>query len=240
MMTEAVHAYLRAHLDEAFAKNRESIAAVADLIVERHLGGRRVYAFGSGHSHLLVEEMYYRAGGLDLVTPIWDTALMLHEDARRSSELECTPGYFRNVLRDVGWQSGDVLWLISNSGRNFLAIELAQAARSAGVTVVAMLSVAHSRAVRSASPEAPKLFEMADYILDNGGVVGDAGLAVPGIELPMVPTSTVAGAALVHAVWAEAAARLARRGQAPRVYVSFNVDDQSGDERGDAPARDSQ
>src|SRR6266571_3086860 len=74
----------------------------------------------------------------------------------------------------------------------------------------------------SAAPGLPKLPEIADYLLDNAGCYGDAALDVPGIAERMAPTSTVVGAALIHAVWAEVGERLVARGHVPEVWGSAN------------------
>lgn len=98
---------------------------------------------------------------------------------------------------------------------------MALEARRHGVTVVGLVSAAHAGTV-SAAPGLPKLSEVADYLLDNGGCFGDAALEIPGLAERMAPTSTIVGAALVHAVWAEAGERLVARGYVPEVWSSVN------------------
>src|SRR6266536_2305797 len=90
-----------------------------------------------------------------------------------------------------------------------------------GVAVVGLMSREHSGIV-SAAPGLPKLPEIADYLLDNGGCFGDAALDIAGVAERMAPTSTIVGAALIHAVWAEAGERLAARGYVPEVWGSAN------------------
>jgi uncharacterized phosphosugar-binding protein len=216
--------YVGMHLEAAWAANRVMVPRVAAAIVQAHLTGHQIYAFGSGHSHVLVEEMYYRAGGLTLVQPVWEPAVMLHEDPERASRLEQTPGYSQHILEQLHWQAGDVVWLISNSGRNPLIVELALAARAAAVTVIALTSLRHAQAVAALSVSGQKLHEVADFVLNNAGAVGDAGFHVEGIERPLFPTSTVVGAALVNWVWVEVAERLQQAGAPPDVLTSFNVD----------------
>src|SRR5215472_2251672 len=121
----------------------------------------------------------------------------------------------------LDWGPGDLCWVISNSGRNALVVELALEARRHGVTVVGLVSAEHSGAV-SAAPGLPKLPEIADYLLDNGGRFGDAALDIPGVAERMAPTSTIVGAALIHAIWAEVGERLVTRGHAPEVWGSVN------------------
>ena len=50
-----------------------------------------VHVFGTGHSHMIAEEMFYRAGGLGAVNPILEEDLMLHINASKSTELERDP-----------------------------------------------------------------------------------------------------------------------------------------------------
>ena len=64
--------------------------------------------------------------------------------------------------------------------------------------------------------------EIADYVLDNAGRLGDASLDLPGLAGAMAPTSTITGAALIHAAWAGAAEKLVAAGHVPEVWGSAN------------------
>jgi uncharacterized phosphosugar-binding protein len=208
-------------LDETLARNDAAIGQVAAAITSTILAGRHVYAFGAGHSLALVSEMHRRAGSLKAVRPLWNEELTSRADPEAAGKLENRAGYYKELTGGLDWGPGDLLWVISNSGRNALVVELALEARRHGVTVVGLVSAAHSGTV-SAAPGLPKLPEIADYLLDNGGCFGDAALDVPGLAERMAPTSTIVGAALIHAVWAEAGQRLAARGHVPEVWGSVN------------------
>src|ERR1700755_2676782 len=202
---EAWRRHIVGLLDQALERNDAAIDGVAAPTTTTILAGRHVYAFGAGHSLALVSEMHRRAGSIKAVRPLWNDELTSRSDAEAG----------------VDWGPGDLCWVISNSGRNALVVELALEARRHGVTVVGLVSAAHSATV-SAAPGLPKLPEIADYLLDNGGCVGDAALDIPGLAERMAPTSTIVGAALIHAVWAEAGERLAARGYVPEVWGSAN------------------
>jgi uncharacterized phosphosugar-binding protein len=208
-------------LDETLARNDAAIGQVAAAITSTILAGRHVYAFGAGHSLALVSEMHRRAGSLKAVRPLWNEELTSRADPEAAGKLENRVGYYKELTGGLDWGPGDLLWVISNSGRNALIVELALEARRHGVTVVGLVSAVHSDIV-SAAPCLPKLPEIADYLLDNGGCFGDAALDVPGLAERMAPTSTIVGAALIHAVWAEAGQRLAARGFVPEVWGSVN------------------
>lgn len=207
--------------DVALERNGEVIDEVAAAIAAAILAGHHIYAFGAGHSLSLVNEMYRRAGGFKIVRPIWNEELLSREDEELAGQLENAAGYYARLTDGLSWGPGDLCWVLSNSGRNALIVELAMEAKRRGVTVIALTSLTHSGAV-SATPGLPKLPELADYIFDNLGVLGDASIAIPGLAEWVAPTSTIIGAALIQATWAEVAERLVARGYVPQVWGSAN------------------
>ena len=186
--------------------------------------GGLIHAFGTGHSHLLAEEVYYRAGGLLTVNAILEPSLMLHEGGAKSSAVERLPGFARVILDQEPVRAGDVLLIASNSGRNAVPVEMAMAAREKGLKVVAITSLAHSRSQPAVHASGKKLYELADVVIDNGGVPGDAVLEVPGMPVRACSTSTVSGAAIMQAIMAEVIDQLVQAGQLPPVLQSGNVE----------------
>lgn len=190
---------------------------VADAIEKKHL----FWAFGTGHSHLLVEELWGRAGGMTAVHPILEPGLMLHEGLQKSSGLERLPGLAEVLIREHPVGAGDCLLMVSNSGRNAVPVEFAELAAGRGATVIALTSLRHSEAVDSRAPGGQRLFEVADVVIDNCGVPGDALLDSPGGRLG--PTSTFIGSLLVQALATEAVGLLQGRGAPVELLVSNNV-----------------
>ena len=201
-----------------------NISAAADLLADALERGGTVHAFGTGHSHMLAEELFYRAGGLVRVSPMLFEGLMLHASAPLSTALERLPGLAAALLDDHPIAPGDVLIIASNSGGNAVTSQLAQLARSAGVPVVALTSLRHATSTAARASGFPRLHEVADVVIDNGGCVGDAAIRIEGFDSSVAPTSTVVGAAILNAVAAEAVERLVARGHAPDVYTSSNVE----------------
>jgi uncharacterized phosphosugar-binding protein len=211
-------------LGTALDRNDAVLADVAAVLAGAIGNGKTVYAFGAGHSISLVNEMYRRAGSFKAMQPIWNTELTARgsgTDEDALGTLENKAGYYREFTDGLGWGPGDVCWVVSNSGRNALVVEFAQEAKRNGVTVIALTSVPHSTAVPPA-PGLPRLLDIADYVLDNCGRLGDASLEVAGVAEPMAPTSTIVGATLIHAAWAGAAELLAAAGKPPEVWASVN------------------
>jgi len=213
--------HIIALLDDALERNGAVIDDVAAAIAEAVGSGHHIYAFGAGHSVSLVNEMYRRAGGFKIVRPIWNEEMLSRADSERAGQLENEFGYYRKLTDGLEWGPGDLCWVLSNSGRNALVVELTQEARRRGVKIIALTSLAHCGAV-PATPGLPKLPEIADYILDNAGVVGDASIAIDGLPERVAPTSTIIGSALIHAVWIEVAERLVAHGYLPEIWGSAN------------------
>ena len=201
----------------------EPIREAGRLVAEVLRADRLVHVFGTGHSHMLAEEGLYRAGGLAPVNAILESGLMLHEGAAVSTRLEKLPGYSPIVADKYGFEEGDLLVVVSNSGVNAAPVEIALLAREAGLQVLAISSVAYSKSVEPKSGVSARLYEVADLTLDNLGEPGDAVVEVDGAGLKVGPTSTVIGAALLNAVFVEATCTLAEEGVEPPVYRSSNM-----------------
>ncbi|MFN8520948.1 MAG: SIS domain-containing protein, partial [Chloroflexota bacterium] len=195
------------------------IAAAADLMTDAIASGHVIHAFGSGHSHMLAEELFYRAGGLVRVRPILFEGLMLHASAPLSTTLERMPGLAAILLSDHPIDAGDVLILGSNSGSNAVTTELASLARAAGARTIGVTSLRHATSGSARVHDGRRLHELVDVAIDNGGAVGDAAVEVEGLGARVAPTSTVVGAAILEALVAETVERLVARGVVPEVYA---------------------
>ncbi|WP_396657338.1 sugar isomerase domain-containing protein [Microbacterium sp.] len=216
----ATAAGLLGHL--AATQSRE-LAAAADLVADAVRAGRSIHAFGTGHSHMLAEELFYRAGGLVNVRPILFEGLMLHASAPLSTALERLSGLAAALVDDHEVAAGDVVVVASNSGSNAVTVELVAEVQRRGAATIAITSIAHATSGQARLTGRPKLHEVATVTIDNGGIVGDAAIAVPGLDRRVAPTSTVVGAAALNAIVAEAVGRLVATGVTPAVFASSNT-----------------
>lgn len=207
---------------EVIAGQLDLLGQVAGVMAETIAADKRIFTFGTGHSHMLAEEGHYRAGGLAPVVPILLSNLMLHEDSILSGVLERTPGLAEPLLGRYDPQPGELLFIFSNSGVNHLPVELALAAKDHGLTVVSVSAFAYAQlAPRSALGH--RLDEVADYALDNGGQPGDSLLSFEGVAWPTGPSSTVIGVLLWQCLVSETVLRLHRQGIEPPLYASANM-----------------
>jgi len=213
---------VRALLQRVHDEQLPALDAAAARIAECIISGGLWHVFGTGHSQLLAAEVFYRAGGLVPVNAILDLPLSVMVNARRSTWLERVPGYAEQLLQDEPVQAGDVMLVISNSGRNAVPIEVALDAKARGATVLALTSVQFSRRVSSRHPSGRRLLDCADLVLDNYGADGDAAVRIPGCPSAVSATSTVVGSALLQSLVAATVAELQRRGHTAPVWQSAN------------------
>ncbi len=230
----AYFAAIRPLLDEAERKNAPTIAACADKIAESIAAGGMLHAFGTGHSHMMAEELYHRAGGLIPVNAMLDSRTMLHEGANSATFAERLTGYAEVVLARYSLRAGEMIIVASNSGRNATSVEMALGTKARGLGVIALTSVAHSSSQSSRHASGKRLFEVADYVLDNCAPVGDALLPVKGAVGNVSAVSTVTGAALLQALVYAVCVALAQRGITPPTFLSSNVGAAEADAHNDA------
>jgi uncharacterized phosphosugar-binding protein len=231
-VSELRHAYrdrLVALLDRVVQTQGAALDAARDAVAAALAADRLVYAVGSGHSHLLAEEVFYRAGGIAAAQAIVDPELLLHAGAWRSTRLEREEGRAARVLAGYAVGAGDVMFIASNSGRNAYPVEMALLAKARGATTIAITSMRHARQVDSRHSSGLLLYQAAELVIDNQGDYGDAALPIEGRNVRMGPTSTIAGVFILNSIIAEAVAKLARDGIQVDVYQSANMQGREGE-----------
>ena len=186
--------------------------------------GRLVYIFGTGHSHMLAEELFFRAGGLARIVPMLHPPLMLHESASAATQAERDPDVVGELLERYPMSGGDVLVVASNSGRNACPIELAMVAKERSIRTIAVLNSEHSAKWASRHPSGKRLGDGVDLVIDNCGVEGDACILLPGSGLSVGATSTVSGCVIMQMIACRVAEMLDASGSQPELYQSSNAD----------------
>ncbi|MFH7818458.1 SIS domain-containing protein [Neobacillus thermocopriae] len=197
---------------------------VAEKVAEVIQKGGIIQLFGCGHSHLLTEEVFYRAGGLVPIKPIFVEPLMLHEGALRSSQLERQNDYAAEFLHQQDIRPEDLVFVLSTSGRNPVPVDVALFAKEKGAFVVGITSLEYSKSQPSRHKSGQHLYNSVDVVIDNHSSKGDAALSYEKVMEPFGATSTVTGAVILNAVLAEAIKIMADNGFQPPVFLSGNID----------------
>lgn len=217
---------------ELVEKVRAQIPALeqaADVFAQSILAGRMVHVFGSGHSRIMVEEMWPRYGSFPGWNPIVELSLTYHNAVvgangqRQAMFLESTPGLAERILRNFDIHDDDSALVISSSGCNTVPIEMAELFKKRGLPVVAIVSLAHAEATPSKDPRGVKLQDLADIVLDTGAPPGDAMISIPGLATPVSPGSSVGGCMLINSIKALVAQRLTDAGSPPTVLTGAAI-----------------
>ena len=216
-------------LADAVQSQLPAVREAADLFAQTILAGRMVHVFGSGHSRIMVEEMWPRYGSFPGFNPIVELSLTFHNlvvganGQRQAMFLENVAGLAERILRNFDLSPKDSALIISSSGCNLVPIEMAEQFQKRGVKVVSIISRRHSEATTSKHPQGKKLQDFSDLTLDTGAPPGDAMVKIANLDTPVSPGSTVGGAMLINCIKAEVAERLTKAGKPPKVLTGSAV-----------------
>ncbi len=205
------------------------IQQAADWFADSILANRLVHLFGSGHSRILVEEMWPRYGSFPGFHPIVELSLTFHNQVvgangqRQAMFLENVSGLAARILRNFALSNQDCALVVSSSGCNITPIEMAELFQKAGLKVVALVSQKHLETSCSKRADEKKLTDFADLVLDTGAPSGDAMVRIDGLETPVAPGSTVGGCMVINALKAEVAQRLTVAGHPPKALTAGSV-----------------
>jgi uncharacterized phosphosugar-binding protein len=210
-------------------QQQSAIRQAARWFADTILAGRMVHLFGSGHSRIMVEEMWPRYGSFPGFNPIVELSLSFHNlvvganGQRQAMFLENVSGLAGRILRNFDLSTLDTALVISSSGTNIVPVEMAELFQEQGIRVVALLTKQHSEASSSKRPDGKKLSDFADLVLDTGAPVGDAMVTVPELDTPVSPGSTLGGVAIINCLKAEVAQLLTEAGYPPPVLSAAAV-----------------
>ncbi|MEE9431093.1 MAG: SIS domain-containing protein [Melioribacteraceae bacterium] len=210
-------------------KQSDSISKAADIFATSILKKRMVHLFGSGHSRIMVEEMWPRYGSFPGFNPIVELSLSFHNlvvgsnGQRQAMFLENVSGLAPRILRNFDITKDDTALIISSSGCNIVPIEMAEEFQKKNVKVVAIVSSLHLDKSTSKRSDGKKLIDFADIALDTGAPAGDAMVKIDGLDTPVAPGSTVGGVLIINSLKAEIADRLVKNGKIPKVLSGASV-----------------
>lgn len=226
-MWTVVHKYREVIFDiieKVLSEERSSLERASHEMASSIMGGGMIYVLGTGHSMLVAMEMFHRAGGLARVYPMLDIALSPFSGASKSSMVERLSGYADAIIEYYSPGRGDVMIVISNSGKNAVPVEASVLARERGARVVAITSVEYSRRARPENRYGKRLFEVADVVIDNKVPEGDASIEIEGVKAGRVaPVSTIVNSFIVHTLEILTIGRLVEKGYEPEVWSSVNI-----------------
>jgi uncharacterized phosphosugar-binding protein len=205
---------------------QSQILQAAKWFAESILDGRVVHVFGTGHSRIMVEELWPRYGSFPGFNPIVELSLTYHNNVtgangqRQAMFLENVPGFAERIIRNFGLSEKDCAFIISSSGCNIVPVEMAELFRKRKIKVVALVTRLHLEKSKSKRSDGKKLSDFAEIILDSGAPAGDSMIQIEGLETPVSPGSTAGGIMIVNCIKAEVAKLLTEAGKPPKVLTA--------------------
>ena len=94
---------------------------------------------------------------------------------------------------------------------------------------MAITNLEHSKQTLTRHSGGKKLFEVCEYVIDTGGVRGDAAIKIPGLDAPVGPLSTLLNCLVVNYLSVRICELYSQNMLVAPVYLSANVE--GGDER---------
>lgn len=215
-------------LDDVARSQANPIETAAEWVAETIMASGVVHLFGSGHSHMVAEEVFHRSGSLLPLNPMLDVNLTFlgHLNA---TALERSTGYGKVIVDSHDIRPGEVVFVISNSGVNPVPVEVAQAAKARGARTISISSVSHYAEVPARTTSGQRLSDVVDLAIDTCVPHGDAVVEVSGSAVAAGGVSSAVGIAIINGIVVEAAARMAAQGFTPPLIPSMNVP--NGDEQ---------
>ncbi len=222
LLIDRYHERINQQITKVEQSQRETCMKVGEVMAQCVKNGGCVHVFDTGH--IINSELIYRGGGVLFLKAFkYDLAV---EDAVRTRDRsgvdQDMTGLAAYALKKSGALPGDVIVIGSVSGKTANVVDLAIEAKKFGMTVVAMTSVAYSSSVPSMHSSGKRLFECADYVLDNCAPVAEGMIDVEGIEAPFAAASGLSAAVIMWSVVAHSIEKLLEMGITPSLLMSEN------------------
>ena len=216
-------------LERVATTQAEPIERASEWCADAIAAGGLVHLFGTGHSRIPVEEMFPRYGSYPGFNPMVELSMTFHTQIvgsngqRQAMFIERTPGLAEVILDNFTFTPADVMVVFSASGLTAVPVEIARGARSRGLRVIAVTSVAQSMSGEPSPEPGARLLDEADLVIDLCTPHADALVTVEGLETPIGPGSTIAAVAIVNAIKVRVAELLTERGAMPPVITRSSV-----------------
>ena len=208
---------------------KDKIHQAALLIHQTIANNQKFFVYGSGHSHIVSEELYSRAGGVPFITPILEDEIMVHMSANKSNLMETSVEYASILMQKYGLKSNDLLLYVSNSGKGRLTVEFAKLAKEAGVKIIALTNLRQAKTTTSLHPSGKLLVDFADIIIDNCTQVNDSGFMIG--NRVCCPLSTSLACYLAQSLIVDLCHIMIDAGVTPPIALSGNLDPKTEKEK---------
>ena len=201
----------------------ENIIKVAELLAKVTRNGGIIYGFGAGHSHLVTEDAFWRAATPANYCALLEPSIMGSTEITKSYLMENTYEVGKHVIDYHRITSNDVLIIVSNSGNNIAPVDAALRAKEKGIPIIAITAVEYGDYLKTKHKENVKLKDIADIVLDNCSLIGDAVVEIENFPMKIGSSSTIPMILLQNLILTEMVEILVKEGFTPDVFYNGHI-----------------
>ena len=214
---------MREVVEDVLNTQQANIMKAAEILTDTTKNNGIIHLFGSGHSSLIAEDVFWRAATLANVHAIFESAVAGINEVTKTSKIEKLEGIGRIILEYNRALPPDAIICISNSGNNAVTVDVALGAKERGVPVIAITNVTYADQLTTHHSSGKKLKDVADVVIDNCSLYGDAAVEIPGFSQKVGATSTIPVAFIVPALLVQTCENLVELGIQPDVYYNGHL-----------------
>ena len=201
----------------------ENIKKAAEILADTTQKGGIIYGFGTGHSHLVVDDAFWRAATPANYCALLEPSATGNSEITKSYQVENMYGLGQIIVDYHRITPNDCMIIISNSGNNIAPVDAALRAKEKGIPVIAITAVEYSNFLKCKHKDGVKLKDIADVVLDNCSLIGDAAVEIENFPMKVGSTSTIPNIFLQNAILGEMVDILVKRGFEPDVYYNGHM-----------------
>jgi len=225
---------IRDLIDHLEINEADHLRTLAEHAADRIATGSVVYLYD--HGHMLNHELFHRAGGLALLGQVALTGPEVTAPPVRPALAGQTPHHnladtgvdralARFTVKQTAMRSGDLLLIASAAGRAPFLVELALAAKEAGVETIGFIASQYAEQLPPLHASGHLLHQIVDHVVDLQTAAGDAELSVPGLDERFGSASGIMGALMGWMFMADLTEAMIARQMMPTVFRSLQYPD---------------
>jgi len=216
-------------LEQIKETQHDNIIKAAELLAKCTKNGGIIYGFGAGHSHLICEDAFWRAATPANYCALLEPSIMGSTEITKSYLMENTYEIGRHVVDYHRITPNDVMIIISNSGNNIAPVDAALRAKEKGIPIIAITAVDYADYLTTKHKNGVKLKDIADIVLDNCSLIGDAVVDIEGFPMKIGSSSTIPMILLQNMILTEMVEILVKEGFTPDVFYNGHIAFMDGD-----------
>lgn len=210
-------------IDKVRKTQGENITKAAQLLAETTKKGGIIYGFGAGHSHLVIEDAFWRAASPANYCALLEPSITGMTEITKSYLMENTYEIGTHVVDYHRITPNDVLIIVSNSGNNIAPVDAAIRAKEKGIPVIAITSVEYSNYLTPKHKTKLQLKDLATVVLDNCSPIGDALVDIEGFPMKVGSSSTIPMILLQNMILTEMVEILQEEGITADVFYNGHI-----------------